>query len=150
MSAVAQAWRRPLGALPLDEGGVEFRVWAPSASRLTVSLHGREHPLERLDDGIWTAEIFADAGDDYRFVLDGKPLPDPWSRFQPEGIRGPSRIVDTSAFEIAAGPELRLDELVLYEVHVGTFTGDGTFAAVIPHLRGLRELGVGAGSSGPV
>jgi maltooligosyltrehalose trehalohydrolase len=71
-------------------------------------------------------------------------LPDPCSRFQPEGIKGPSRIVDTSAFEIAPGPAIALDELVLYELHVGTFSREGTFDGVIPHLAELRELGVTA------
>ncbi|HET7128080.1 MAG TPA: alpha-amylase family glycosyl hydrolase [Gaiellaceae bacterium] len=144
MSTVAQVWQRPLGALPLEDGAVEFRVWAPSATRLAVRVHDRDHPLEPRGDGVWSAEVFADEGDDYLFVLDGEASPDPWSRFQPEGLHGPSRIVDTSAFSIAPGPTLPLDELVLYELHVGTFTGEGTFDAVIPHLRGLRELGVTA------
>ena len=132
MSSATQLWQRPCGALPLDDGGVEFRVWAPDAPHVAVRIHDGDHPLERVEDGIWTAELFADAGDDYLFVLDGAPLPDPWSRFQPDGLRGPSRIVDTSAFSIAPGPELTLDELVLYELHVGTFTPEGTFDAVDP------------------
>jgi maltooligosyltrehalose trehalohydrolase len=144
MSSATQVWQRPCGALLLDEGGVEFRVWAPTASRVAVRIHDSDHPLERVEDGVWTAEIFADAGDDYLFVLDGVPLPDPWSRFQPEGVRGPSRIVDPSAFSVGPGPELTLDEVVLYELHVGTFTAEGTFDAAIPHLHGLRELGVTA------
>jgi maltooligosyltrehalose trehalohydrolase len=144
MSTAAQLWQRPFGALPLEDGGVELRVWAPLASRLTARVHDREHALEQTGDGVWSTELFADPGDDYVFVLDGRELPDPWSRFQPEGIRGPSRIVDTSAFTIAPGPALPLDELVLYELHVGTFTPEGTFDAVIPHLRGLRELGITA------
>jgi maltooligosyltrehalose trehalohydrolase len=144
MSSVTELWQRPCGALPLDDGGVEFRVWAPHAAHVSVRVNDREHPLERSDDGVWTAEAFADAGDDYLFVLDDVALPDPWSRCQPEGLRGPSRIVDTTAFSIARGPKLSLDELVLYELHVGTFTGAGTFDAVIPHLCRLRELGVTA------
>jgi maltooligosyltrehalose trehalohydrolase len=139
-----QVWQRPFGAVPLEEGGVELRVWAPSASHLAVRLHGRDHELDAAGDGVWSAEVFADPGDDYLLVLDGEPLPDPWSRHQPEGIRGPSRIVDTSAFTIADGPRLTLDDLVLYELHVGTFTDGGTFDAVVPYLRGLRELGITA------
>ena len=68
-----------------------------------------------------------------------RALPDPCSRYQPDGIRGPSRIVDTSRFEIAAGPELALEELVLYELHVGTFTREGTFDAAIAHLDGCAS-----------
>ncbi|MGZ4291561.1 MAG: alpha-amylase family glycosyl hydrolase [Gaiellaceae bacterium] len=139
-----QVWQRPFGAVPLEESGVEFRVWAPAASRLVVRVHGDEQPLEEVGDGIWSAEVFADAGDDYLFVLDGETLPDPWSRSQPEGVKGPSRIVDPGAFAIAPGPGLALEELVLYELHVGTFTREGTFAAVVPQLRRLRELGVTA------
>ena len=143
MTVAAQVWQRPCGALPFDDG-VEFRVWAPRASQVAVRVHESEHPLDRVDDGIWAAEVFADPGDDYLFALDGELLPDPWSRSQPNGLRGPSRIVDASRFSIAPGPRLTTEELVLYELHVGTFTTEGTFAAVIPHLRRLRELGVTA------
>ncbi len=74
----------------------------------------------------------------------GDAWPDPCSRSQPEGVRGPSRIVDTAAFAIAAGPTLELDELVVYELHVGTCSREGTFDGVLPRLAGLRELGVTA------
>lgn len=145
-----QVWQRPLGALPLAEGGVEFRVWAPSASRVAVRVHD-DHELSQVGDGVYAGEVFADPGDDYWFVLDGgEPLPDPCSRRQPEGVRGPSRVVDTGAYEIADGPELTLEELVLYELHVGTFTPEGTFDAAIPHLRRLKELGVTAVELMPV
>jgi maltooligosyltrehalose trehalohydrolase len=150
MSTPPQLWQRPLGALPLEDGGVELRVWAPFATSLHVRLHEHDHALEQVGDGVWAGEVFADEGDDYQLVLDGEALPDPWSRSQPGGLRGPSRVVDTSAFSIAPGPSLSLDELVLYELHVGTFTETGTFEAVIPHLRALRELGVTAVELMPV
>src|SRR4051812_23708 len=134
---------RPFGAVP-REGAVEFRVWAPSASRVAVRVRGAEHELTPSDGGVFAAEGPAGAGDDYLFVLDGTAWPDPCSRFQPEGVRGPSRVVDTSAFSIADGPRLALEELVLYELHVGTFTEEGTFDAVIPELPRLRRLGVTA------
>jgi maltooligosyltrehalose trehalohydrolase len=140
-----QVWQRPFGAVPLVGGGVEFRVWAPSASRLAVRVQGGEHELEPVGEGVYAAEVAAHAGDDYLFVLDGKRvLPDPCSRHQPEGIRGPSRVVDTSRFNIEPGPDLPLRELVLYELHVGAFTPEGTFDAAIPQLGRLRELGVTA------
>ncbi|HST24368.1 MAG TPA: alpha-amylase family glycosyl hydrolase [Gaiellaceae bacterium] len=89
--------------------------------------------------------LAASVGDDYLFVLDGgAALPDPCSRFQPEGVRGASRIVDAAGFEVAPGPALARDELVVYELHVGTFSNAGTFAGVEPHLAALRELGVTA------
>src|SRR5262249_10851873 len=84
-------------------------------------------------------------GEDYLFVLDGDAaLPDPCSRYQPEGILGPSRIVDTSAFEIAPGPALDPEHLVVYELHIGTFSDAGTFEGATAHLSALRELGVTA------
>lgn len=138
-------WQRAFGAVPVGEGEVEFHVWAPDARSVAVRLNGADHPLERVEDGVHTAIVDAAHGDDYLFVLDGRePRPDPSSRWQPEGIRGPSRVVDMSRFEITGGPDLTLDELVLYELHVGTFTQEGTFQAAIPHLDRLRELGVTA------
>lgn len=133
-----------LGAVRLPSGRVQFRVWAPHARSVAVRLDG-DHALSDTAGGMWAGEVAASPGDDYRFVLDGGDAwPDPCSRWQPEGVRGPSRILDTSAFEIEAGPALALDELVLYELHVGTFSPEGTFDGVIPRLAGLRELGVTA------
>ena len=140
-----QVWQRPFGAVPLNEHTVRFRVWAPSAARVAVRTGGSDHELSPEGDGVFGAEVAAATGDDYLYVLDGgRALPDPCSRAQPDGIRGPSRVVDTARFEIGPGPELPLDELVLYELHVGTFTAEGTFDAAIPHLDGLRRLGVTA------
>ena len=130
-----------LGAVPLEFGRTQFRVWAPLARSVAV----RGEQLAAVGEGVWAGEAAAAPGDDYRFVLDGgEEWPDPCSRWQPAGVRGPSRVLDTSAFEIAAGPELSLNELVLYELHVGTFTPQGTFEGVVPRLAGLRELGVTA------
>jgi maltooligosyltrehalose trehalohydrolase len=131
---------RRLGAFPASSGA-EYRVWAPEAARIAVRANGSEHELKRADDGTWVGD--APAGD-YLYMVDGREVPDPCSRFQPEGIRGPSRVVDTSSFEIAASPPVGLSELVVYELHVGTFSEQGTFDGVIPRLRGLRELGVSA------
>jgi maltooligosyltrehalose trehalohydrolase len=140
-----QFWQRPFGAVPFEEGGVEFRVWAPAASTVAVRSGGADRELAPAGDGVFAGELAARPGDDYLYVLDGgDALPDPCSRFQPDGLKGPSRIIDAARFEIAEGPQLPLEELVLYELHVGTFTREGTFAAVIPRLAGLRELGVTA------
>lgn len=134
-----------LGAVPVEPGAVEFRVWAPNSRSASVRLAGGDHALAEAGDGFWNGRAPAAAGDDYRFVLDGRDAwPDPCARWQPEGVRGPSRVLDTGAFEIAPGPQLGLDELVIYELHVGTFSPEGTFDGVVPRLAGLRELGVTA------
>ncbi|HEV2592019.1 MAG TPA: alpha-amylase family glycosyl hydrolase, partial [Gaiellaceae bacterium] len=135
------------GATPLDEGLVEFRVWAPRAKR--VSVLGQE--LAPEDDGVFAGRLEARPGDDYRYRLDGgDEWPDPCSRFQPEGVLGPSRIVDTRAFDIRPGPGVTLEDLVIYELHVGTFTPEGTFDAAIPRLEALRDAGLTAVELMPV
>jgi maltooligosyltrehalose trehalohydrolase len=136
----------PLGAVPAESGAI-FRVWAPNASSVAVRLHGREHDLVEAGDDLWEAELPAQPGDEYVYVLDGgRAWPDPCSRWQPEGVRGPSRIIESAAFAWTDGdwPGLRVDELVLYELHVGTFTREGTFDAAVARLPELRELGVTA------
>src|SRR4051812_36360951 len=138
-------WRQPLGATPRGDGTVEFRVWAPAPERVAVRVGGADHDLADAGLGVRAATVPAAPGDDYWFVLDGEPLPDPCTRHQPEGLRGPSRIVDAAAYEIAplAAPPAPAD-LVIYELHVGTFTREGTFDAAIERLGALAELGVTA------
>jgi maltooligosyltrehalose trehalohydrolase len=88
----------------------------------------------------------ARAGTDYRYVLDDQPFPDPVSRHQPEGVHGPSRVVDPSAFRWrdAEWRGIEMADAIIYELHVGTFSDDGTFGGVVPHLSDLRELGITA------
>jgi len=139
-------FERSLGATPAQDGTVEFRAWAPRAQTVAVRVHGCDHDLKAVGHGVHEASVRTRSGADYWFVLDGQALPDPWSRWQPEGVRGPSRVLDPSTFHWRAQqrPRPGLAELVVYELHVGTFTDAGTFAALKPHLRGLRELGVTA------
>jgi maltooligosyltrehalose trehalohydrolase len=136
-------WERPLGARVLVDEQVEFRVWAPRAERVAVRLGSDELALEDAGYGVYEVVAPAQAGDDYRFVLDGQELPDPCSRFQPEGLRGPSRVVAPARQTPLAGAR-SLERLVIYELHIGTFSPEGTFAGAVPHLRELAELGVGA------
>jgi maltooligosyltrehalose trehalohydrolase len=101
-------------------------------------------PLERAADGIHRGRF---AGEEYLLAVDGaETFADPCSRHQPYGVRGPSAVVDPQAFAWtdAAWRGLTLDELVIYELHVGTFSDEGTFDGVVPRLRALRELGVTA------
>jgi maltooligosyltrehalose trehalohydrolase len=139
--------RRRFGAVPSGSGEVELRVWAPSVCSLVVDLADGRRELEHVGDGVYEARFDANAGDEYLLVVDGaESYPDPCSRSQPHGVRGPSAVVDAGAFawtdDLWEG--VPLDELVIYELHVGTFTAEGTFDAAIPYLRGLRELGVTA------
>jgi maltooligosyltrehalose trehalohydrolase len=143
----------PLGAVPGEDGLGEFRVWAPRARSVAVELAGGTHGLEEAGEGVHAAQVAAHPGDDYRFRLDGgEAWPDPCSRFQPEGVRGPSRVVDPLAFRWTDGgwEPPTLDELVIYELHVGTFTPEGTFDAALQRFADLRELGVTAVEVMPV
>jgi maltooligosyltrehalose trehalohydrolase len=137
-------WERPLGASVVDDALVEFRAWAPAAQRAAVRVRGADHELVDEGFGVRAARVPAGAGDDYWLVLDGKRLPDPASRWQPKGLRGPSRVVDPGAF---AWTDRRfrsaaLRDAVLYELHVGAFTAEGTFEAAAAQLPALAELGV--------
>jgi maltooligosyltrehalose trehalohydrolase len=131
-----------LGALPEPGGAVRFRVWAPNARSVDVRIGRETYPLEAEAGGGFAGVLRARPGDEYLFVLDGrKALPDPCSRLQPEGNCGPSRIVELPP---AAHRGLSLENLVVYELHVGTFSAEGTFDGVVPYLPELRELGVTA------
>ncbi|MEA2245569.1 MAG: maltooligosyltrehalose trehalohydrolase [Solirubrobacteraceae bacterium] len=145
MSDAEYPWEQPLGAVPHDDGTVEFRVWALRPERVAVRIGGADHELRDEGYGIHSARVPARAGDDYEYVLDGRALPDPGSRWQPGGLRGPSRVVDPGAFPWTdagwdGGAPLR--DAVIYELHVGTFTAEGTFDAAIGHLSELARLGV--------
>ena len=144
----AKAIGPSIGARPLADGRCSFRVWAPERERVDVRLveSGRTVPLERTERGYF--EAIADdvaPGTRYLFVLDGElERPDPASRWQPDGVHGPSAVVSPH-FEWSDGDweGLPLGDFVFYELHVGTFSEDGTFDGIIPHLRRLREeLGV--------
>jgi maltooligosyltrehalose trehalohydrolase len=135
-------WERPLGARALDNGRVEFRVWAPRPESVAVAVGNAEIALDSVGYGIYEVVAPARAGDDYWFVLGGRRFPDPCSRWQPEGLRGPSRVASPRSHRLQKRPGP--DELVIYELHVGTFSEAGTFEGAIPYLRGLAELGVTA------
>jgi maltooligosyltrehalose trehalohydrolase len=147
---MTQPRRLEIGA-NLEPGGVRFRVWAPSAARVDVVIEGprgREHLLAPDAEGYHSAVVPGlGAGARYRYRLDGGVCyPDPASRFQPEGVHGPSEVVDTAGFGWTDREWRGLDagDLVIYELHVGTFTGPGTFEAAIDRLDELARLGVTA------
>jgi maltooligosyltrehalose trehalohydrolase len=125
-----------------------MRVWAPLPTTVEVEVDGTRHEMVRDDAGWWERDVpGAGPGSDYAFVLDGgPPRPDPRSAWQPHGVHGPSRLVDHDAFAWNDGRwrGLPLAGSVLYELHVGTFTPEGTFDAAVERLDHLVELGVDA------
>ncbi|HEY7723898.1 MAG TPA: malto-oligosyltrehalose trehalohydrolase [Anaeromyxobacteraceae bacterium] len=143
-----------LGATPAPDG-TRFRVWAPGAARVEVVIEGgRPVALARRPKGYHEGHLAGvGPGATYRYRVDGAgPFPDPASRFQPRGVHGPSEVVDPDAFAWNDGDYLGLDleRLVLYELHVGTFTPEGTFAAAARRLPHLAALGVAAVELMPV
>lgn len=122
-----------------------IRVWAPNAKRVEIETAGQRTAMLEAGGGWWRAPFDVPPGADYAFCLDGgPPRPDPRSPFQPQGLHGPSRAVDHAAFSWndhrwQARP---LHSAIVYELHVGTFTTEGTFEAVIGKLGHLAELGV--------
>ena len=146
-------WERPLGARPLEDGRTEFRVWAPRTepklildpgrpgSRSSRSISG-ELPLEHAGYGIYEVVAEAPPGTDYCYLIGSRRLPDPATRWQPYGLRGPSRVYAPSPPRPFTAK--RLAEQVIYELHVGTFSAEGTFTGAIPHLPALAELGITA------
>jgi len=146
-------WCPPLGASPQPDGTTQFRVWAPRAERVSVRVEGATVGLEHAGLGVFAGRVRAAGGADYHYLLEGPehgtapdPLPDPCSREQPAGLRGPSRVLDPAAFSWTDGDwsAPALGDMVLYELHVGTFTPAGTFAAVVEHLPALAHMGVNA------
>ena len=138
----------PHGAEIGPDGQVRFRLWAPGCERVDVAIEGGlTLALEPGDEGWHTLTTdAATAGTLYRFVLpDGLRVPDPASRCQPDDVHGPSEVIDPTSFswsdEFAGRP---WSEAVVYEIHVGAFTTEGTFAAAIGRLDHLAALGVTA------
>jgi maltooligosyltrehalose trehalohydrolase len=124
----------------------KFQVWAPKPKSVSVEVSGSNYPMERDKRGWWTARVeSAGPGSDYGFHLNGGPArPDPRSPFQPNGVNALSRLVDHAAFKwsdtlFQAKP---LSSAVIYELHIGTFTPEGTFRATIDKLDYLAELGI--------
>lgn len=136
------------GPTPLSDSRCRFVAWAPGVPELSLVLCGE--PSERIamarqGCGFYVTEAAASPGNKYLFRLDdGRELPDPASRFQPDGVHGPSVVVDTSSFHWTDNnfTASSLKEVIIYELHIGTFTSEGTFAAAIPRLSELAELGI--------
>jgi maltooligosyltrehalose trehalohydrolase len=140
----------PLGSNYLGDGRCGFRVWAPQAQKVDVHIvapHDRLEPLKRDLRGYHQAIVdTVTPGSLYLYRLDGiKDRPDPASRHQPRGVHGPTEVIDPDfPWEDHWWTGLPLRDYLIYELHVGAYTPEGTFDAVIPHLNDLRDFGVTA------
>jgi maltooligosyltrehalose trehalohydrolase len=137
----------PFGA-EIARDGVRFALWAPTARDVGLVLDGTERPMAEAGGG-WRRMVVteAQAGSRYAFRIDGElQVPDPASRFQPDDVHGPSLVVDPSAYEWTDGGwhGRPWEEAVLYELHVGTATPEGTYAALGEKLEEFRDLGITA------
>ncbi|MCB8878792.1 malto-oligosyltrehalose trehalohydrolase [Acidisoma cellulosilytica] len=136
----------PFGA-SLQGDGVLFRFWAPGEAEVSIALDGGEPlPMTAGEDG-WHEKLVpnAKAGSVYHYVVkDGLRVPDPASRFQPQDVHGPSEVIDPEAYDWQDGSWRGRDwaEAVIYELHIGTFTPEGSFRAAIARLDHLADLGV--------
>ena len=158
MPEASQEERPECGALCQEDGRVRWRVWAPKSKHVELVLIDGEsravRPMEHEGQGYFT--FTGDRvlnGQRYAYCLDGGPeRPDPASRWQPDGVNRPSAVLrwDDMSWSDAAWIGIRREDLAFYELHVGTFTPDGSFDAVIPRLPALRELGVTAIEMMPV
>ncbi len=143
-------WKLDLGANFTEKGAVSFKVWAPHQELLKLKLYRDHFPdpivMEKDPDGYFQAEVEGvQTGDRYNFVFaNGTARPDPASRYQPEGVHGPSEIIDPSAFQWSDmnWEGISLKELIFYECHTGCFSEKGTFAGIIEKLPYLRDLGI--------
>jgi len=144
----ASTYRRrlPIGAEPIDRETIHVRVWAPSAKRVQVLVGNTKAALDAEPGGYFSGVVRASLGDRYSLLLDDdeRRYPDPASRFQPDGVHGPSEVVDPHTFRWTdqAWTGVSLEGQVIYEMHVGTFTRAGTLAAAAAELRELAHAGI--------
>lgn len=129
----------------------EFTVWAPFRDKVDIRIFRHQaatYPMQKDEKGYWRAQIKKiDSKAKYLYVLDDSlERPDPASFFQPQGVHCPSQVIDQDCFawRDQNWSNIPLAEMIMYEVHVGTFTPEGTFKAIIPRLNELAELGVNA------
>jgi maltooligosyltrehalose trehalohydrolase len=137
-----------LGAVLSKDGRCRFRVWAPLCKELELHIVGPEDFVVQMEPkqlGYYTAVLEGlKPGTRYKYRLEnGKEFPDPVSRFQPEGVHGPSEVIDPDfPWKDDRWFGLPIENYIIYELHVGTFTREGTFEAVIPHLDELKDTGI--------
>jgi len=141
---------KPLGAAMLDAHTCQFRVWGPLAESVDLILHTPEtkaHAMQLVSDGYYELTLpGVPEGTQYTYRINGqREVPDPASRYQPGSVHGPSQVVSPHFdWTPVNWNNIPLRDYIFYELHVGTFTPQGTFDAIIPHLEYLRDLGITA------
>ena len=132
----------------MDDNRVRFRLWAPEAEQLELVVNEVRYPMDAVGDGWFEADVpDLRGGETYRFRLpDGSEVIDPAAHFQPEGLKAPSMLVDHRryAWQTKDWTCFPWEEAVVSEIHIGTFTKEGTFAAAIERLPHLAETGINA------
>jgi malto-oligosyltrehalose trehalohydrolase len=138
-----RAFQKSWGA-EMVEGGTRFRLWAPAQDRLALRCDGADHPMEPDGSGWFEVSLpGVGAGQEYGFVLDSDQMvPDPAARAQAGDVHGLSRVVDPKAFDWSPWTGRAWEEAVILEVHIGTFTPEGTFRAAIERLPHLVKTGI--------
>ncbi|RYY86934.1 MAG: malto-oligosyltrehalose trehalohydrolase [Chitinophagaceae bacterium] len=140
--------RRTLGATIQKDGSVEIRVWAPLKNKVVVEANGAKLPMQKEEGGYWSWKgMDLRPGDDYKLLVDDGPaFPDPVSLAQLEGVHGATTVFDPATFQWndTNWKNEELDHYIIYELHTGTFSEEGTFAGVEAKLDHLLELGVTA------
>ena len=136
----------PFGATIINPEETLFRLWAPDAQQVTLVVNGEKHAMQAKDNGWHALQTKAPAGTLYQFAMDDLIVPDPASRFNPKDVQGPSLVVDPKAYHWRNNTwqGRPWQEVVLYELHTGTFTADGTFSAIKHKLDYLIDLGITA------
>lgn len=134
----------PIGAEFFPGRGVHFRVWAPDHNEVSLLLESRSLPMKKENKGYFSLLVpNAKVNSSYQFQLGKEIVPDPASRFQPEGVEGPSQIIDPRfSWKDQKWKGSSMQGQILYELHIGTFTKEGTFKAAIKKLPHLKKLGV--------
>lgn len=139
----------PLGA-QYSEAGTTFRLWTTRDEGASLLLYdqGQDRPATRIPmnpigDGFYETTVLVEKGALYRFTLGADAYPDPWARWLPEGVHGPAAVQSPDySWSSTDWRGIALDDAVIYEVHIGTFTPEGTYRAAIEKLPHLVELGV--------
>ncbi|MBB5252674.1 malto-oligosyltrehalose trehalohydrolase [Sulfurisphaera ohwakuensis] len=128
----------------LSENEVEFILWAPYQEKVTLRLNEEKYDMEKDEKGYFRITVNAKEGDKYSFIIDKGEIPDPASRYQPDGVHGRSQLVSLKYEWKSREVKIKPEDLIIYELHIGTFTQEGTFYSAVEKLDYLVDLGVTA------